>query len=356
MSSTGLLNPWLYDALTRVFGHVLIANQGESFMASPAPTFNMRRFGMATQRHRLAIRQHGESYRVNCPYCGDTRFRLYFPYRWGEFDHYTRRRNLFLAYCYNEQCHSDKCWELFQMVQAVAGLAPKAPVPAVVTEATPPRPISLPADDTPLDKLPLSHPAVVYVRERRFDPQKLSRMWGIGYSKNAVKGSAHGRLLIPVHDRIDGETKLIGWQARAIVPNDSPKYLTAKGMKKSQALYGLPQIKDTGPIVITEGVTDVWRLGSNCVALFGKTASEAQLKLILKNFRGRELVVMLDSDAAAEAKELVTRLADARQQSILRPDSALVTMANLPAGKDPGDCRRTLLKSLVEGAVRSRLA
>src|SRR4051794_18793914 len=53
---------------------------------------------------RLQVDHFGEQYRVCCPFCPDTRKRLYINHRWGLFDERTRSKNLWLAKCYNEDC------------------------------------------------------------------------------------------------------------------------------------------------------------------------------------------------------------------------------------------------------------
>ena len=84
------------------------------------------------------------------------------------------------------------------------------------------------------------------------------------------------RLLIPV---IAGNV-LVGWQLRRLVdlPKDPYKYLNSD-MKKSAVLYNMDNAKFCRDIVICEGVTDVWRVGRNAVALFGKHCSPAQLEV-----------------------------------------------------------------------------
>jgi DNA primase len=56
----------------------------------------------------------------------------------------------------------------------------------------------------------------------------------------------------------DAEQHLAGWQARYVgdCPDSVPKYLSCKGMKKSQLLYGLPTaVASQGAVVVCEGPT-----------------------------------------------------------------------------------------------------
>ena len=107
-------------------------------------------------------------------------------------------------------------------------------------------------------------------------------------------------------------------------------------MQKSRLLYGLPQaVKAKGPVVVAEGMADVWRVGPGGVALFGKSISPVQIKLILRHLRGRPIVVLLDGDAEDEAKKVCGLIRQARLQA----DNAPVVVGKLPAKrKDPGEC------------------
>ncbi|MGA2255423.1 MAG: hypothetical protein ABSG53_12225, partial [Thermoguttaceae bacterium] len=142
------------------------------------------------------------------------------------------------------------------------------------------------------------------------------------------------RLLIPIYTlETQTVTRLAGWQARYIgdCPDDVPKYLSCKGMKKSQLLYGLPDaVGSQGAVVIVEGPTDVWRLGPGAIALFGKDMSLPQQGLLDRFLPGRPVVVFLDRDAQDKAAELQTTLLDRGRVTVL---------AELPDGRDDvGDC------------------
>ena len=149
-----------------------------------------------------------------------------------------------------------------------------------------------------------------------------------------AKPSPTQRLVIPIYTlESQTVTRLAGWQARYIgdCPAEVPKYLSCKGMKKSQLFYGLPEaMRTTGPVVIVEGPTDVWRLGPGAVALFGKDMSLPQQELLDRFLPGRPVVVFLDRDAQDKAVELQTTLLNRGRVAVL---------AELPDGRDDvGDC------------------
>ena len=82
-----VLCPDLYFRLKRQFGKVLVTNRGMGLVIRPA--------GLGS---KPSIVSNGEYYRVNCPFCNDTRFRLYINHRWFEHKH--------MANCFNESCTS----------------------------------------------------------------------------------------------------------------------------------------------------------------------------------------------------------------------------------------------------------
>jgi hypothetical protein len=343
------LNPALFHALHQ-FGPVGVSAPGEGLVATYLPTPDGRVW--------MQVVSPGEYYRVNCPFCNDTRQRLWVNHRWGVRDPRTGTRNRWLAICYNENCLSHEANRL-ELIEATAWYHREAGAGRVAVaggRAEPVgRPVRLPRDYVPLDQLERGHRARRYVRQRGFNPDALARDWGIGFSREAYYLASAGRLLIPVYRVERGEPVCWGWQARALEPSDEAgsKYFTAPKMKKSQLLYGLERVDGgTGPVLVCEGAVDVWRAGRNAVALLGKYASAEQLRLLQKHLRGRPLAVALDPDAPEEAESLVRKMRQARAKSLLNPDGAPVVRVRLPAGHDPGDCDPDQLWELAERALR----
>ena len=130
--------------------------------------------------------------------------------------------------------------------------------------------------------------------------------------------------------------------ARALSQNDLPKYLFARGFRKSEYLYGLHAVATSrGPIVVVEGATDVWRLGRNAVGLFGNSISKKQIELLIIHARARPIIVLLDRGMENQAGQIASKIESARR---LQGDTASVKVAEIPADyEDPGDCPRDLL-------------
>jgi hypothetical protein len=216
----------------------------------------------------------------------------------------------------------------------------------LIDQMAPLRKISLPRGLVSVNHSTKAAQAGDYLRQRDFDPGELWRRWRVCYCEGDAQAEPRikQRIVVPVYSFpqvsvTDDEPILAGWQARVIreAPKGVPKYLTAKGMRKSALVYGLTAAADTdGPVVICEGVTDVWRLRTNAVAIFGKDMSLRQQHLILEEFADRPLVMFLDEDAREKAVKARNALVEARKRV---GDKAPVVIARLPEGRsDVGEC------------------
>lgn len=339
------LNESLYKVLDHNIGVVGLADEGCELVGE----YHRDRDG----RMVMYVISPGEYIRVSCPFCNDTRGRLWINHRWGVRDPITGSLNLFLARCFNEDClsHPARLQQLrFLTTQYIRSARAGRVTVKPGTKVDPTKPIALPQDCKPLAKLPADHPAIRYLLARGFDPEEVAERWGVCYSRGVCSWSPAGRLVIPFYGPLK-DKPLVGWQARAITKDDDgPKYYTAPGCKKSHILYGLHRVRKDGPVAICEGPTDVWRLGRNAVALLGKKPSSEQLRLVREHLYGRPLVVMLDPDAAKEAGDLVARLTAIRRGSLLHPDESPVLSVALAAGYDPADYSRKQLWRLIEQA------
>jgi hypothetical protein len=276
------LNPHLYRTLQRLFGHIDVAHPGAEMVSAYVP-------GPNGKLQKRAI-SSGEYYRVSCCFCNDTRRRLWINHMYGVPDAKTGTRHRWMAVCYNENClaKEENRVDLIRRTswyhrEAGAG---RVEVPPGREEATG-KPIPLPSDFVRLDDLAGNHQAREYVRGRGFDPDKLAKKWHVGFSHEAHLVAQSGRLIVPFFR--PEEEDVWGWQGRRVVDGpliEGPKYYTSKGLKKSQLLYGLERVQDgDGPVLVCEGVTDVWRADKDAVALLGKSASQEQVRLVRKYFR-----------------------------------------------------------------------
>jgi DNA primase len=181
------------------------------------------------------------------------------------------------------------------------------------------------------------------------------------------------RLMIPIRNR---NGAMAGFGARALNPEDMPKYLNSPQtavFDKSRLLYGLDlarkSIRDENQVVIVEGYMGVigpYQYGfRNIVAQMGTALTEYQLR-ILKKYTDKFIIAM-DSDAAGQKATLrglqVAREALDRTQEIafnarglLQQEGRLqadIRVLTLPSGMDPDDVTNQdpeLWRSLMEEA------
>jgi DNA primase len=168
------------------------------------------------------------------------------------------------------------------------------------------------------------------------------------------------RLMIPIRD-VQGH--VIAFGARALDPEDVPKYLNSPQtpiFDKGGTVFGLDLAKKAmrsdDRAVIVEGYMDVLSAHqhgyANVVAGMGTALSEAQLKL-MKRFT-KNFVLALDADTAGDAATLrgihvAQESLDRRvvpvltAQGLLRFEGQLdadIRIATLPPGRDPDDVLR----------------
>jgi hypothetical protein len=351
---TDYLNPVLYAALTDLFGAVRITKAGQ-----PASVSHCVRGG----RRRCDIRG-GEEYAIDCPFCSDTRGRMYVSHRYGQKDQLTGT-TCQLWHCHNEQCEKNRkhgSWLWSKLHPALFRGASGSPRVVIKQRTALPTPALSPMDlpaCVPITHAYVDPDARHYLTKRGFDLHELHDVWDVRWSDEL------GRILWPIRSRayyfyapgetgrdVGGGPITVGWQARAI-DNREPKYRFPSGFPKSNFLYlgSLFSLNDANPLVIVEGPTDAWRLRDNVVAIMGKTLSDRQL-ITLGNLAVRRSVVLwLDADAMPEAQKMLPRLREyfdslpAVQQpvSVTRlswSKSPILKKAAANNKKDPADLSR----------------
>lgn len=345
--SNFVLCPDLYQKLRSNFqGGVIIANQGEACNLMTSMQSDGTRF--------TSIHHSGEYYRVNCPFCDDTRHRLWVNHMYGQTDG-NGRPMYFLATCYNEQCMDDfDNRRRFQ--NAIFGFRNanhRHHAAFALNQGEWIDPTQLAKVEPPGQMIPMSHlarsmpdhAAVKYlVHDRRYSLHTLNH-YDIGYCTYAPRyPEAAGRVIFPIRMR----EEFVGWQARYIGTADwrvVPKYYGMPGMRKRLMLYNYDHAKHMPFVVLVEGCTDVHSVGDPSVALLGKSISMYQMTLILSTWHGKPIVLLLDPDALEETRSAV---ADLRQ------NGAVVVEIILPEGYDPGDYDRRTIWQIIHAQARDR--
>lgn len=300
------LNEQLFRQLDRKFKSVKIAREGVPL--------TYRRGRLDRYGHRqIDVHEAGEYYQVCCPFCRDTRHRLWINHRWG-----TREggeRLDFLVCCYNEHCEQTVESFQFKLRAFVWGDSPVPDIKIKANQATGPKEVKgldISGNFTLLSDLPPDHAARIYMAGRQYDPDEISRDWEVQWCQHSIVMPPNNRLFFPMYaNDPSGEQILVGGQSRyleARTGNDkAPKKVASKwwtypGTPKSDILYnGWRASKQQDIVVICEGPLDVIRVGPECsVALYGSVASERQKKLLWDNWGFHDAVGILAIDPDAK--------------------------------------------------------
>jgi DNA primase len=157
------------------------------------------------------------------------------------------------------------------------------------------------------------------------------------------------RLVIPIRDE---KGRVIAFGARALDPDDQPKYLNSPQttlFDKSHTLFGLDMAKSTisqsGVAVIVEGYMDAIQAHQagflNVVAQMGTALTEHQVKLLAPKY-AKKIILALDSDKAGQS---ATRKSIDVAREVLLSDytgrmSVDIRVVQIPDAKDPDDLIR----------------
>ena len=374
-----VLNSSLYERLVAacrkgvLSGHVKVQNKGEqahvTYVRDPSDL----------NRKIYKVQSYGETYQVCCPYCRDTRNRLYVPYFWGTQDRITGRHYSSVIKCFNEDCPKniedfsrdfrDKIDILsvgqFRGQKRVPVITDKNLIPGGDMSSRTGAPIGMTKS---VDQLPESHPVRVFCAKRGVDPVLATRYFGLGVCTHSTVPSAIDRLVVPIVN----EGNIVGWQARYMgdstlykcsnplcnvatskseVPDGkvcptckcgnlrkTVKWLTAPGLKVSQVLYNYDNALQYPYVVVTEGPMDVIRMGhpdlGSCVpgpvvATFGHSLSSQQLMLLLRWQTEGSVYLMYDGDVEQSTVGTIARLKGLFPGGLVH--------VKLPKDIDPGD-------------------
>lgn len=294
------LNPGLFRSLSTVFKRgVKLQKDGERMVYKAV-------ISQITGKQQIVVQpgRGGEDYKICCPFCSDTRWRLEVSHRWNTCDEASGAYfGVAFLRCYNDGCdlNPDAPWrkrvdcheKLVEMTKPY--IARHRPI----TYEEPVRvrkPVKLPDRCTPIVNLDASHYAIKYLRGRGFDIDYLFLNFRVLFCLDDPNPMVSGRIVIPFY--MNGE--LAGWQARycmelPLTPN-VPKYYTAPGTQRNQMLYNYDTAKSHAIGVLVEGPTDVWRVGSAGVAALGCAVSRSQIQLLQAAWKDGGLVLMLDPD------------------------------------------------------------
>lgn len=275
---------------------------------------------------------------VCCPYCADTRFRLYIALADGKkckqgdgwchneetihnfYEVYRDLENLTDAEA-REQLYSEDAEPMYGSAAAALAIY-ETPVGEPELEDLPVRWPKGYVQLYNLDAATFERKLPQYCRDRKID-KVLCDKYLLGYSTNDYQHG--GRLIIPIYQK----GVLVGFQGRAMHSGIVPKYRFMDGLSAGDYLFNLDNVPvECTEVILVEGVFDVWgmiRCGfPNVVASFGKHLTPRGIKTLVTRFKS--VLLLWDADAKKE----IVKLAEHIEGMI----DLKVTFLN---GKDPDD-------------------
>ena len=263
----------------------------------------------------------GKEVHLNCPVCGESRYRLYV--------------NLNNGACYCQNCgYKSAIIGLIQYVEGVGrskaqsifnDIRGNLILPEEISGTTinnmfmgdfrkdlAKRAIPLPAEYKPLD---LNHTnirteqAIKYLHSRGItDKQILQHKMGF-----CMSGKYENRVIIPITE--NGELRF--WVARAITKDAYMKEKSPSNeeyqISKSEVVFNLDRAsKKYHTAVLCEGVFDALAFGDVGVSLLGKSLYQAQLNILLdyRDLLTNGVYVCLDNDAKSSATKIAETLSE----------------------------------------------
>ncbi len=226
---------------------------------------------------------------INCPYCAGTgKFRMGF--------HLTRK--FFTCFC----CGYKPVWMVLRDITHES----RETVDSLIAGLGVSRHRISEADSKPRGKLKI--PVGVgellpahrrYLKQRGFDPEELTTLWGV--QGIGIAPALSWRIWIPIRDAA-GVT--VSWTTRSIV-GSGIRYITARPEEESvgskDLLFGEDMCRHA--VLVTEGPLDAMAIGPGAVATLGMKVSKKQITRIAR-FPVRCLVFDHEDEAQQRAKKL----------------------------------------------------
>ena len=143
-----------------------------------------------------------------------------------------------------------------------------------------------------------------YLTERGFSIAELVSTWKIQGIGPVSELGLEWRIFIPIH--LDG--LMVSWTTRSLI-DKGVRYVNApsewESVPRRELLYGEDFVGHT--VIVTEGPTDVWRIGPGAVCTFGVAFSRAQVERLSK-FPHRIICFDNEEGAQIKARELCQQL------------------------------------------------
>lgn len=173
-----------------------------------------------------------------------------------------------------------------------------------------------------IDELPVDHPAVQYVLNRKIPTKFLGLLYYApkfkAYVNHVVPNKfrdldeEHPRLIIPYFNR---HGKCFAFQGRAF-GKEEPKYYTIKVDDTEEKVYGLDRVNYAKPIYITEGPIDSMFI-PNAIAVSGSSFNTPTVQALKTN----STVIYDNEPRSPELTKLIKKTIEAGFRVCLWPDA-----------------------------------
>lgn len=261
-----------------------------------------------------------EEVRFDCPFCSDTRKRLYLNLTTGKY------------YCHNCQSSGRNPKNLIAKLSGLSLIEVKEEFKELLSEdirtsdltermydklhtgkeeSTVKEGISLPYGYKPLripPKLPAEIKAVKYLKGRGITDSQIVK-YKMGLCTDARYAN---RVIIPITN-LEGDIVFFvarDYKGSSMLKEISPNN-SSRENSKSEVMFNLKDAISTGTLIISEGIFDALSWGISGVALLGKIASDSHLEQFYRcRDKIEEVYVALDEDAYKFSIELAGKLKD----------------------------------------------
>jgi DNA primase len=144
-----------------------------------------------------------------------------------------------------------------------------------------------------------------YLKNRGFDPDDIEVQWQLqatGPLSKLDNADYRHRIIAP----IIWEGQVVSFQARDITGKSDVKYKACpkdrEEIHHQHILYCHQEVDWSLPIIVVEGITDVWRLGQQAVGVFGIDFLPQQVRSICqkkKEANDNRVIIIFDDDPQA---------------------------------------------------------
>lgn len=267
------------------------------------------------------VLQHKPEINTSCPFCGDTRNRLYINYKkrigWCHNEASVIPFANILKWLGLEKESRSTSSALHKVVKTIKKRFSKfkrkshkyCPKEWNVVK------IKLPPESLPIPK---SSWAFKYLRGRGIGSDLIEK-YDLRFCR---EGHYENRIIIPVWD---DSKHLMAFQARDYLGSRGPKYLFPVGSRMGMTFFNAEYLHQHKDVVIVEGVFPAMTLGENYLASFGKKISQGQFDMLMRN-DVRSITFLWDADAIKEAEAAAEKLSQWFHVSVVKlpygqPDS-----------------------------------